>query len=61
MKQVKVIFITCEIAALLGLVITAYASCDFTVASVISVLSIWAVTCQKEHQDIEWEDYVESV
>lgn len=63
MKQVKVIFITCELLAVISLAALAYTHCDFTVASLISVLAVWAVACQKEQQAIELdgEDYVESV
>ena len=63
MKQIKVIFITCELLAIISLVALVYVNCDFTVASLISVLAIWAVACQKEQQAIELDDeeYVESV
>ena len=63
MKSVKIIFIACELVAILGTVALAYASCDFTVASLISVLTVWAIACQKEQQEIELDDeeYVESI
>ena len=63
MKQIKVIFITCELLAIISLAALAYTHCDFTVASLISVLAVWAVACQKEQQAIDLDDqeYVESV
>lgn len=61
MKQVRIIFITCEVLAILGVITTAYASCNFTVATLISVLAIWAIACQKEQQEANWMDYVDSL
>lgn len=61
MKQVRIIFITCEVLAILGVITTAYASCDFTVATIISVLAVWAVVSQKEQQEADWMDYVDSL
>jgi hypothetical protein len=62
MKSVKVIFITVEICAICTVILLAFSESavqnmgHFFHAAYISLLTLLAVTCQKEQQAIEWEE-----
>ena len=66
MKEVKVIFIAVEIAALISVVSLAF--CDIQDEEMklfkslyITVCAILAVTMQKEQQDIDWDEEQEEL
>ena len=62
MKQVKVIMIAVEIAALVGVIILAFSKvnedAEFFKGAYISMLSLLAIVMQKEQQDIEWNEEI---
>lgn len=68
MKSVKVIFISAEIAALLGLIMLVFLTNWqsgveelILVKIMIVLLAIFAVVCQKEQGEIEWEEEDEEI
>ena len=58
MKQVKIIFIACELAAILGVILFAlFADLDdWMMRTMLVLMSLYAVVMQREQQSIEWED-----
>ena len=64
MKEIKVIFIAVEIAALIGIAMLAFSSNlseegEFFRSIYIVLCSLLAVTMQKEQQAIDWKDNYE--
>ena len=57
-QQVKIIFIVCEVCALLGVVLFVFLSDmgEYLNQIIVVLFAVYAVAMQREQQAIEWED-----